>query len=75
VTPEALAQTVAAPLIEPAAAGTPLLTVTARLFAVPLPQTLAGVTVTLPEVVPQVTVMDTVPWPAVMVAPPATLHV
>ena len=41
----------------PAAEGT-LFTVTARLLAVPFPQEFTGVTVTLPEVAPNVTVME-----------------
>ena len=58
----------------PAAAGALLLTVTARLLAVPLPQALVGVTVTLPAVVPQVTVIEVVPWPAVTLAPLGTVQ-
>ena len=58
----------------PAAEGTPLLTVTARLLDVPLPHTLLGVTVTLPEVVPQLTVIEAVPWPDATVAPLGTVQ-
>ena len=41
----------------------------------PLPQVLVGVTVTLPDVVPKVTVIDVVPCPLVIVDPAGTVHV
>jgi len=51
---------VLAPVIEPTAA-TVGVTVTLKLDHVPLKQLLLGVTVTLPDVVPQLTVIDVVP--------------
>jgi len=68
-----LAHTVPAPVIEPAAA-TVGVTVTALLELVPLPQLLLGVTLTFPEVVPQVTVIEVLPCPAVMLAPAGTVQ-
>jgi len=61
-------------MILPAAA-TVGVTVTLKLDPVPLKQLLLGVAVTLPEVDPQLTVMDVVPCPAVIVAPAGTAHV
>jgi len=49
-------------------------TVTLKLDPVPLKQLLLGVTVTLPEVEPQLTVIDVVPCPDVIVAPSGTVH-
>ena len=69
----ALAQTGLVPLIVPAAA-TVGVTVTARLALVPLKQLLVGVTLTLPEVDPQLTVIPAVPCPAVMLAPAGTVQ-
>ena len=51
------------------------LTVTARVAAELVPQVLPAVTVTFPAVLPQVTVIDVVPWPAVIDAPDGTVHV
>jgi hypothetical protein len=50
-------------------------TVTVRLLDAPLPQLLLGVTDTLPEVVPQLTVIEVVPWPVTTVAPAGTVQV
>ena len=55
-----MAQTGLVPVIAPAAA-TVGVTVTLKLDPVPLKQLLLGVTVTLPEVEPQLTVIDVVP--------------
>jgi hypothetical protein len=49
--------------------------VTARVLAVPFPHELEGVTVIVPEVVPLVTVMLPVPWPAVINQPEGGVHV
>ncbi len=49
---------------------------TGRLEAVPVqPLALEGVTCTLPAVEPQVTTIEVVPCPLVIVAPDGTLHV
>ena len=50
-------------------------TVTARLLVVPVKQPLLGVTVTLPDVDPQSTVIEVVPCPDAIVAPVGTVHV
>jgi len=68
-----LAQTGLVPVILPAAA-TVGVTVTALLALVPLPQLLVGVTLTFPEVVPHVTVIEVLPCPAVMLAPAGTVQ-
>ncbi len=74
VTPVAPLQTEAEPVIAPAAEGTVLIVI-AVLLAVPLPQVLVGVTLTLPAVEPKVTVIPVVPAPAVIEAPAGTVHV
>jgi hypothetical protein len=52
-----------------------VLTVTGRLLAEPVAQLLLGVTVTSPEVEPQLTVIEVVPWPEAILAPEGTAHV
>jgi len=52
-----------------------LRTVTASMLAPLVPQLLLAVTVTLPDVVPMVTVIEVVPVPAVIVAPAGTVQV
>ena len=51
------------------------LTVTAKVRAVPEPQSLSAVTETSPELEPKVTVISVVPDPAVIEAPDGTLQV
>ena len=69
--PVELAQTGSAPLMEQAGVG---FTVTFLLLDAPLPQILVGVTLTFPEVEPQVNVMELVPCPEVMLAPLGTVQ-
>jgi hypothetical protein len=69
-----LSQTDELPVIAPAATVEGA-TVMARLDGEPLRQLLAGVTPILPEVEPKVTVIEVVPWPAVIVAPEGHVHV
>jgi hypothetical protein len=57
------------------AAGAEEFTVTAEQLEALVPQVFDAVTHTLPEVVPNVTVIDVVPCPAVMLAPEGTVHV
>ena len=61
----------------PGVAGVPLATVTAKLLAELVPQELPAVTVMLPFCValPVVTIIDVLPWPAVIVQPEGTVHV
>ena len=47
---------------------------TVRLLAGPVPQLLLAVTVTLPDEVPMVTVIELVPAPAVIEAPEGTVQ-
>ena len=50
-------------------------TPTVKLLPLPLPQELLGVTVTSPAAEPQVTVIEVVPWPRVMLASAGTVQV
>ena len=70
-------QTVAEPVIVPGVAGVPALTVTAKLLAKLVPQELVAVTVIFPfcAVLPDVTVIEFVPVPAVIDQPVGTVHV
>jgi len=61
-------------VIAPAAA-TAGVTVTLKLDPVPLKQLLLGITATVPELLPKLTVIDVVPCPDVIVAPAGTVHV
>jgi hypothetical protein len=76
-TPLAPAQTEELPVIGPGVAGVAVETVTAsdEVGLVPLQDELLADTVTLPPVLPHVTVIEVVPWPAVIVAPDGTVHV
>src|SRR5688572_28707773 len=53
----------------------PPATETAKLLAGLVPQILPAVTLTFPEVPPNVTVIEVVPWPAVIVEPEGTVQV
>ena len=74
VTPVAFSQTLVEPVMAPAALGE-VDKVTAVELLVPLPQALVGVTSTLPEVVPKLTVIVLVEVPLVIDAPVGTVHV
>ena len=62
------------PVIEPGAAGATVDTVTASVEAPLVPQPLDAVTDMLPAALPDVTVMEMVPWPAVIDHPAGTVH-
>ena len=65
-----------APVIAPGVAGVAGLTVTANVFAALVPQLLLAVTLTLPfcPAVPDVTVIEIVPCPPVILQPAGTVH-
>jgi hypothetical protein len=71
VVPEQIAEV---PVMDPGVAGV-VFTVKAKVAAVDVPQAFVAVTVTFPDVEPEVTVIDVVPCPAVIVAPVGTVHV
>jgi hypothetical protein len=62
------------PVIGPGAAGATVETVTASVEAPLVPQPLDAVTEMLPAALPDVTVMEMVPWPAVIDHPAGTVH-
>ena len=65
------------PVIVPGVAGVPGLTVTAKVFTRLVPQELLAVTPTFPFCpgLPDVTVIEIVPWPPVMLHPVGTAQV
>jgi hypothetical protein len=67
-------QTLVFPVMAPGVLGA-VVTVTAAVWALLLPQLLFAVTATLPEVLPKFTVIALVPWPDATVAPVGTVHV
>lgn len=75
--PFRLIQAEVLPVMAPGVAGVPAPTVTASVLAVLVPQVLEAVTLIFPfcPVVPDDTVIDAVPWPAVIVHPVGTAHV
>jgi hypothetical protein len=73
--PDVEAHAAEGPVIGPGAAGATVETVTASVEAPLVPQPLAAVTDMLPAALPDVTVTDMVPWPAVIDHPAGTVHV
>jgi hypothetical protein len=74
VTPVALWQGLLLPVIVPGCEGSEL-TVTANVLAVPLPHVFDGVTETFPALAPTVTLIEFVPWPAVIDQPDGRVQV